>query len=80
MLDGLPDLPSLVAVSVYDTNNVHFISTWYNTIQWVHKIQQLYDHKTKMVCDTHCLSLNINDSYCDNINSVDLSDQLRNVY
>ena len=33
VLDVVPDLPSIVALSVYDTNHVHFISVCCNAIK-----------------------------------------------
>ena len=40
----------------------------------------MYDAETKMVHDTHFLCLNVNGFYNYNMNLVDFSDQLRNVY
>ena len=80
VLDGTPDLPGLVAVSLYDTNPVHFISMCCNSIEWIQKKQQVYDPETKMVRDAHLLRLNVNDSYNYNINLVELRYQLWNVY
>ena len=63
IIDGVPDLPGLVAVSVYDTNTVHFLSIYRNAIKWVQKTRLMYDPDTKMVCDAQFLRLNINNSY-----------------
>ena len=41
---------------------------------------QVYEPETEMVHDAHLLRLNVNKSYNDNMNLVDLSDKLRNVY
>ena len=79
MLDGVPDLPGIVAVSFYDTNLFHFISMCCNSIEWIQKKQQVYDPETKMVRDAHLLRLNVNDSYNYNINLVELRYQLWNV-
>ena len=51
-----------------------------NVIKWVQKTRQVYDPDTQMVRDVDFLRLDINDSYNYNMISVDLSDQLRNVY
>ena len=80
MHDGVPYLPSILALLVYDTKLVHYLSMCCNVLKRVQKIQQVYDPKTEMVRDAHFLPLNINDSYNHNMNSVDLSDQLQNVY
>ena len=74
VLDGVPDLPGLFDVSVYDTNPVHFLPMCFNIIKWVQKIRQVYDPETQMVCDANFLHLNDNYSYSYNMNSFDLSD------
>ena len=79
-LDGFPDLHGLVSMSIYETNPVHCLLMCCNTIKWVQKKRQVHDPKTKMVRDAHFLRLNVNDSYNHNPNSVDLSDQLQNMY
>ena len=53
VLDGVPNLPSIVAVSVYDTKPVHFLSICCDAIKWVHKTRQVYDPETQMVRDAH---------------------------
>ena len=78
--DDIHDLPGLVAVSVYDTKPLHFLSMYCHTIKCVKKTRQLYDHTTHMVRDTYFLRLNVNYSYNYNMNLVYLSDQFRNVY
>ena len=79
VLDGVPDLPGLVAVLVYDTKPVYFLSVCCNSIKWVHKKCQVYDPETKMLRDTQFLRLDINAFYNYNMHFVDLSDQIWNV-
>jgi hypothetical protein len=43
VLQGDRDCPSLVAVSVYDTKPVHFISMICDSIKWIAKDRQVYD-------------------------------------
>ena len=80
VLYGVPILPGIFDVSVYDTKSVHFFFIFFKSIIWFQKTCQLYEHKTEMVCDAHFLWLNLNDSYNHNINLVDLSGQLPNVF
>ena len=61
MIDVIPNLQGLVAVSVYDIKPVHFLLMCCNTIKWVQKTWQVYDPETKMVCDAHFWRLNVND-------------------
>ena len=70
----------LLLCSIYDTKPIHFILIFCNTIKCVQKSRQFYNPDTKMVCNTQFLRLNVNDSYNYNMNSVDLSDQITNVY
>ena len=76
---GLPNLLGIFAV-LDDTKPVHFLLMYCNTIKWFHKKLQVYDPKTEMVIDAQFLCLNVNNSYNHNMNSVDLSDPLQNVY
>ena len=80
MLYGVPYPTGFNAVSVYDKKPVHSILMCCNAIKWVQKTWQVYDSETKMVHDAHFFFLNLNDSYNHNMSSVDLIDQLRNVY
>ena len=80
VLDGVPDLPGLAAMLFYDTKPVHFLSMCCNAIEWIHKTRQLYDPKTQMMRDAHLLQINVKDSYNYNMNSVEPSEQLLNLY
>ena len=42
ILRGDPECDSLVAVSVYDTKPVHFLTTANNSIQWIEKTREVY--------------------------------------
>ena len=37
VLDGVPDLPGLVAMSVYDRKPLNFLLMCYNAIEWIKK-------------------------------------------
>ena len=76
----IPDLPSLVYVSVYHTKPVSFILVFCNAIKWVQKTRQVCDPNKKMVCDAHSSHLNVNYSYNYNMKYIYLSDQLCYVY
>ena len=80
VLDGVPNLSGLVNLLVYEKKTVHFFLMCCNANKWVHKTRQVYDPKTYMVSDTHFSRLNVDYSYNHNMNLVDLSDQLRNMY
>ena len=79
VLYDFPNLPIFVAVSVYDTKPVHFLSMCCKAIKWVQKTRQVYEPETKMVCETHFLRLNVNDPYNYNTKLVELSNKLGNV-
>ena len=80
MLGGFPDLPIVVAMFFYDMYPVNFLSVCYNAIKWVHKIHKLYDPELYMIHDAPFLSLNANDLYNNNMESIGISDKLHNVY
>ena len=80
VIDVVPGLPGIVSVLVYETKLGHFLSMCYNTINWFHKTWQVYDPKTEVLHDAHFFRLNVNDLYNHNIKSVDLIDQLWNMY
>ena len=61
MIDGIPYLPGLVPLLVYDENPVHFLLMCCTDIEWVHKTQQVYDPEIEIVHDIHFLRLNVND-------------------
>ena len=65
---------------VYDTNPVHFLLVSCNVVKWIQKTHQLYDPESEMVWDAHFLRLKVNNSYNQNMKSVDLNDQLCDVY
>ena len=80
VLDSFPDLPGLVTMLLYETKPVHFLSVYYNAIEWIQKTRQVYEPETKMVHDAHLLHINVEVSYNYNMNSVNISDQLLNLY
>ena len=80
VLNDFPDLSVIVSVSVHDTKPVTFLLMCCNAIKWFQKTRKVYDPGTKMICDAHFFHLNDNNSYNYNMNLVDLSDKLRNVY
>jgi Transposase IS4 len=80
VLKGDPDCPNLVAVSVYDTKPVHFMSIICACIEWIVKERQVYNAATKKTETLRYLRLNLNDEYNNKMGHVDISDQLRNYY
>ena len=62
VLDGVPDFPGLVSMSVYEKNILNILLIYCKAMKWVQKTRGVYDPKTEMVCDTHFLCLNVNDS------------------
>jgi len=80
VLNGDPLCPSLVAVSVYDTKPVHFLSMICESIAWIQKERQVFNVETNRMETMRFLRLNVNDSYNMDMGHVDVSDQLREVY
>ena len=63
VLEGVPPLPFLVAVSVYDTKPVHFLSMTCMSIAWIMKTRMLFDRETGSTHPMNFLRLNVNDEY-----------------
>ena len=75
-----PELPDLVASSVYDTKPVHFLSTCCESIKWIVKERLTFNVDTGKTEIMRFLRLNQNDFYNFSMGSVDVSDQLRTSY
>ena len=71
---------NLVAVSVYDTKPVHFLSMMCDNIKWVKKSRLIYDKKLNKKVKVVYYRLNVNDSYNNHMGDVDVADQIRGYY
>jgi hypothetical protein len=80
VLEGDPDCPNLVAVSVYDTKPVHFISMVSECIEWITKSRKMWNKAVQALVSVEFLRLNINDDYNREMNDVDIFDHLRTIY
>jgi hypothetical protein len=80
VLEGDPDCPNLVAVSVYDTKPVHFITMVSECIEWVTKSRKVWNAALQALVSMEFLRLNVNDNYNGEMNDVDISDHLRKIY
>jgi hypothetical protein len=80
VLEGDPDCPNLVAVSVYDTKPVHFITMVSECIEWVTKSRKVWNVALQALVSMEFLRLNVNDNYNGEMNDVDISDHLRKIY
>jgi hypothetical protein len=69
-----------VAVSVYDTKPVHFLSMSCESIEWITKERKVFSSSTGKYEKLKFMRLNINDNYNKEMGHVDVSDQLRNYY
>ena len=70
----------MVAVSIYDTKPVHFLSMCCTEINWMEKTRKTWDKESSCMRLGRFLRLFINDSYNMNMNNVDVADQLRGGY
>jgi Transposase IS4 len=80
VLKGDRDCPDLLAVSVYDTKPVHFISMIAENIDWIAKCRLVYDAEAAKMMELNYLRLNMVDDYNMDMGHVDLADQLRGNY
>ena len=79
-LEGDPDCKDLVALSIYDTKPVHFLTMAAETIEWVEKKRNVWNKAKREMQLISFLRVNVNDDYNNKMNSVDIADQLRNNY
>ena len=79
-LVGDSKCPSLIAVSVYDTKPVHFLSMSAENIKWVEKKREVYDRSIGRMTTMKFLRLNVNDEYNYGMGGVDIADQIRGSY
>ena len=80
VLTGDDELQNLVAVSVYDTKPVNFLSMCCETVQWIPKKRNIFDKVTMTTQEKTFLRLNINDFYNKEMGDVDIADQVRGSY
>ena len=72
--------PDLLAISVYDTKPVHFLSMVSDSIKWVEKDRSVYDPAQEKNRAFKFLRLNVNNDYNNDMGHVDVADQLRGYY
>ena len=61
VIDGVPDLTGIFALSLYETKPIHFISILLNSIKGVQKTRQVNEPKSDMVRYAQFLFLDVND-------------------
>jgi Transposase IS4 len=80
VLKGDDDCVNLVAVSVYNTKLVQFLSMSCESNEWITKERKVFSSNTGQYEKLKFLRFNINDNYHKEMGHVDISDQLRNYY
>lgn len=80
VLEGDPDCVGLVALSVYDTKPVHYLSMACQKIEWIVKEKLVYNVDSGCSETLQFLRLNQIDNYNAEMGNVDLADQLRGSY
>jgi hypothetical protein len=80
VLRGDSDCSDLVAVSIYDSKPVYFLTMAAEEIKWVECQKKVYCRETGKMESMKFLRVNINTDYNFKMNDVDCSDQLRNNY
>lgn len=80
VLTGDQDCPSLLAVSVYDSKPVYFLTMVAEKIFWRVMKRSVYDKDRCQMKMIEYLRLNVNDDYNTGMNGADIADQLRGSY
>ena len=71
-LVGNPGCPHLVALLVYDTRPVHYLSMVSDSIRWVEKVRKVFNVDTNCLEKLVFLRLNQIDAYNNGMGDVDL--------
>lgn len=80
VLKGDDDCPDLLAVSIYDSKPVYFLSMIHKKIEWVVNQKDVFSRETNQKEPNNFLRLNINTDYNFEMHHVDRADQLREHY
>jgi len=80
VLEGDPTCPEMVALSIYDSKPVHFLTMIAESIEWIEKTREVWNKVTRRMQPIEFLRVNVNDDYNNKMNAVDVADQLRNQY
>eukprot|EP00957_Ditylum_brightwellii_P012837 970138-Ditylum_brightwellii.AAC.1 len=80
ILCGDPECDGLVAVSVYDTKPVCFLTTANDSFKWIEKTREVYSKERGKQINIRLLCLNINDEYNNVMGHVDAADLLHSYY
>ncbi|KAK3251406.1 hypothetical protein CYMTET_21062 [Cymbomonas tetramitiformis] len=70
----------IVAVSIYDSKPVHFLTSIHSKVSMVDKVRQIWDAQENKKKELPFKRLNVIDDYNFNMNGVDIADQLREIY
>jgi hypothetical protein len=79
-LVGEPKLKDFVAISYYDVKPFYFMTNCWSHIKWIKKNRKVWSATKNKLVNIPYFRLNVFDVYNYNMNNVDISDQLRNVY
>ena len=80
VLEGDPDCPKLVAISVYDTKPVNILSIACTNLEWVEKQKTVWDKDAGATVSMKFLRPGVINVYNNGMNNVDQADQLRGSY
>ena len=78
VLNGGPQGPNLVILSVYDQKPVHFLSWFCTEINYIYKSKFIYPKEDKRMNEIYLLRLNVNNHHKNEMVNVDVSEQLQN--
>jgi hypothetical protein len=80
VLKGDEVCTDLLAISIYDTKPVYFLTSVATEIEWVQKVRKVFDKASNRKISMPFFRLNVIDFYNNNMGNVDQADQLRNHY
>ena len=80
ILEGNPDCPNLVSISIYNTKSIHYLSMVSDKLKWKRVSKLVFNVNTGETALLEFLLLNQIFTDSKDMGHVDLSDQLRGTY
>jgi len=80
VLMNSPKSPNLLAISVYDTKPVHFLTFHEDCVRWKKCIKSVFNKASRRMEDVTFWRLQVIDNYNGSMGWVDVADQIRNYY
>ena len=79
-MEDCPDAPNMLAISVYDSKPVHFLTYHETCVMWLKQTKKVWNKRVKKMVEIEFWRLGVIQGYNKSMGWVDVADQLRNYY